>query len=301
LPKGDGNVKDLNKKVAVVTGAGSGIGRALSVCLTKEGCSLVLADVSESGLEQTRSMLGNTGGRVSTHVLDVADRAAVLSVASEAEAYHGQIDLLINNAGVLLCDYLENVSFRDFEWVMGVNFWGAVNCSMAFLPTLKMRPEAHIVTVSSISGLITTPTNGPYAASKSAVQAFTETLCQELESTNVGVSCVLCGGVRTCIFRNAPRFTSATAEMSAEEAICWYENAAKSTPELAAQAIVNGVKKNKRRILVGKDAYVTDLFARIAPSTSNQFAGYLMRNLNKTDPRYWGRLIISMIRPKKKA
>ena len=292
-------MKDLNNKVAVVTGAGAGIGRALAVCLAEEGCSLILADVSESGLEQTRGTLGITGGQVSTHVLDVADRDAVLAFASEAEAHHGQIDLLINNAGVLLCEYLENVSFQDFEWVMGVNFWGAVNCSKAFLPSLKNRPEAHIVTVSSVAGLITTPTNGPYAVSKSAVQAFTETLCQELESTNVGVSCVLAGGVRTGIFRNAPRFTSATADMSAEEAIRWYETAAKSTPEQAAQAIVNGVKKNKRRILVGKDAHAIDLFARLAPSTCNQLAGRLMRNLNKTDPRYWGRLIISLLTRKK--
>lgn len=299
MPQRDSNVKDLNNKVAVVTGAGSGIGRALAQCLAEEGCSLVLADVSESGLEQTRGMLGHTRGQVSTHVVDVADREAVLSFASEAEAHHGWIDLLINNAGVLLCDYIENVSFQDFEWVMGVNFWGVVNCTKAFLPSLKTRPEAHIVTVSSVAGLITTPTNGPYAASKSAVQAFTETLCQELEPTNVGVSCVLAGGVQTCIFRNAPKFTSATGDMSSEEAICWYENAAKSTPEQAAQAIVNGVKRNKRRILVGKDAHAIDSLARLAPGACNQLAGRLMRNLDKTEPRSWGRLIMSLLKRKK--
>jgi NAD(P)-dependent dehydrogenase (short-subunit alcohol dehydrogenase family) len=282
-------MKQLRDRIAVITGSGSGIGRALAQTLADEDCALALVDISESDLDETIRMLGPRARPVTRYVVDVADGRAVADLADRVVRDHGGVDLLINNAGVLMCDTLEDVSYENFEWVMGVNFWGPVHGVKAFLPHLKSRPEAHIVNMSSVAGLVTTPTNGPYAISKSAVKAFSETLAQELRHTNVRVSCVIAGGVKTGIFRNAPHMKSATPCMSCEETIVWYEQAAKTSAPQAARTIVKGIKKNKRRIMVGMDAHGIDAVTRLMPTFVNVCAGYMMSNLDKMNPRFWKR------------
>ncbi len=275
-------MKNVSGKVAAITGAASGIGRELALRIAREGASLALADIRADGLEETADLARKEGAFVSAHEVDVSQRDAVERFALEASTAHGRIDLLINNAGVLLCESLEDVSYECFEWVMGVNFWGTVQVTKALLPHLKLRPEAHIVNMSSVAGLLTTPNNGPYAISKSAVKAFTETLGQELRGTRVRVSTVIAGGVKTGIFRRAPLFRPADPCMSAEETVAWYETAAATTPSNAAAAIVRGIKKNRRRILVGPDAHGIDLMARLAPCGAGVCAGWLMSNLRVT-------------------
>ncbi len=274
-------MKVLRDKVAVITGAGSGIGRALGVELGKEGMELIIVDINEEGLLETCEMIKGHGSKATHHVVDVSDREAVHQFAKSLNAQGKGVDVLINNAGVLLCDTLENVTHDDFAWIMDVNFWGVVNVTKAFLPYMKDRGPAHIVNMSSLAGIVTTPCNGPYAISKSAVKAFTETLIQELRGTDLRVSCVIAGGVRTNIFRKASKFRSATPGMTSQECAIWYENAAKTTPEQAAKIIIKGIKKNKPRIIIGSDARIVDFLARIIPVGTNVVAGIVMSNLHK--------------------
>jgi NAD(P)-dependent dehydrogenase (short-subunit alcohol dehydrogenase family) len=185
-----------SKSVAVVTGAASGIGRALAIRLANEKIAgLAIADVNETGLNETASMIEAVGVPVSMHVFDVSDREAVESFAADVIAQHGGVTHLINNAGVGLFGTFQHVSIEDFEGLMGVNFWGVVNCTKAFLPTLLEQDQAHIVNVSSVFGLIAPSEQTAYCASKFAVRGFTESLRHELADTSVAVACVHPGGV----------------------------------------------------------------------------------------------------------
>jgi len=257
----------LSNKVAAVTGAASGIGRALALNLAKEGCSLALADIDAGGLEETASLISNDI-KVSTHIVDVSRRDQVFLFAEEAVGYHGGVDLVINNAGVALGDFLETVPLEDFEWLFGINFWGVVYGTMAFFPYLRKRPEGHIVNISSINGIIPNPNNGPYCAAKFAVKGYTETLAQEMHGTNIRVSCVHPGGIKTNIARNT-RFNRAMYSLSREKAVCLYEQELfRTSADEAAKCIIAGIRRNKRRILVGADAKALDLFVRLFPATA---------------------------------
>lgn len=187
-------MKDLKGRVAAITGAASGIGQMLAKNLAELGCNVAIADIDETGLKQTADMVSRTGVRVTTHVVDVSDRYQVYRYAEEAAHLHGGVHLLINNAGVALSELLEDATYEDFEWIMGINLWGVIYGCKAFLPHLKKEPEAHIVNVSSVYGIIAFPFNGAYCTTKFAVRGFTETLCQELKDTSVHVSCVHPGG-----------------------------------------------------------------------------------------------------------
>ena len=195
-------MRQLRDRVAVITGAASGIGRELAVTLAEEGCHVALVDIDEIGVGETRSRIHDQAVRVTTHACNVSQREEVYSLAQDVIAQHGQVDVMLNNAAVMVAESLEDVTYDDFEWLMGINFWGVVYCTKAFLPYLKLRPTAHLVNVSSVNGFLTTPNNGPYCITKFAVTGFTETLMQELAGTNVRVSCVVPGGVRTNIVRN---------------------------------------------------------------------------------------------------
>jgi hypothetical protein len=260
-------MKILANKTAAVTGAASGIGRMLAVNLANEGCSLALADVDTSGLQDTAKLIGNRV-KVTTHVVDVARREQVFQFADDAAGQHGGVDIIINNAGVALGDFLESVVLEDFEWLMGINFWGVVYGTMAFLPYLKKQPEGHVVNISSINGIMPNPNNGPYCAAKFAVKGYTETLAQEMHGTNIRVSCVHPGGIKTNIARNA-RVKRGMYGMTKEKAEKLYEKELMTTSaDDAAKIIISGIKSNKRRIMVGKDAKALDLLVRFFPVTA---------------------------------
>ena len=274
-------MKILKNKTAAVTGAASGIGRMLAVNLADEGCNLALADIDGAGLQETTALVG-AGVNVSTHIVDVSKRDQVFGFAEEAARRHGGIDIVINNAGVALGDFLETVPLEDFEWLMGINFWGVVYGTMAFLPYLKKQPEGHIVNVSSINGIMPNPNNGPYCSAKFAVKGYTETLAQEMHGTNIRVSCVHPGGIKTNIAKNA-RVNRAMYSLSKEKAQRLYEDELfRTTADDAAKTIITGIKRNRRRILIGTDAKVLDLLTRFFPVTAVSLSGLFSRYVART-------------------
>ncbi|MBU0994565.1 MAG: SDR family oxidoreductase [Proteobacteria bacterium] len=273
-------MKQLKNKVAAITGAASGIGRMLAVGLSKEGCHLAISDIDEKGLAETRNMIGDRVN-ISTHKVDVARQEDVFRFAEETIAHHGGVDMIFNNAGVSLGDFLETVPLADFKWLMGIDFWGVVHGTMAFLPLLKKRPEGHIINISSINGILSNPNNGPYCAAKFAVKGYTETLYQELMDTNIHVSCVHPGGIKTNIGRNA-RVNRALYNITKDSAVELYDKELfKTTAEQAAGIIISGVKRNERRIMVGNDAKVADMLTRLFPKTMVWLCAVVTRRLAK--------------------
>lgn len=255
---------NLEGGVAVVTGAGSGIGRALAGRLARERMSLALADVDAGGLEETARLVSGSKNYVSTHVVDVADAKRVAQFAEEVRAKHGRITLLINNAGVALYGTIEELSIPEFEWLMQINYWGVVYGVKTFLPLLRREPRAHIVNLSSIYGIISPAGQGAYCSAKFAVRGFTEVLMHELAGTSVGVSCVHPGGIRTPIARRA-RIATAADPALAEKHKNLFDIVAITPPEAAANRIVEGVQRGEPRILVGKDAVRLDRLQRMFP------------------------------------
>jgi short-subunit dehydrogenase len=252
--------------MAVVTGSGSGIGRALAQQLAAAGSALALADVDEAGLLQTAQSLERKSALVTTHVVDVADEAGVRSFAEEVGKSHGRVTLLINNAGVALHGDFEEVSLDDFRLLMNINFWGTVYGVKFFLPLLRREKRAQIVNISSVFGIVAPAGQCAYAASKFAVRGFTEALRHELEGCTVGVSCVHPGGIRTQIARRARIGTGVTRTGHHEKA-ARFEKLLRTSPEVAAARILRGVDRREPRILIGADAYQVDILQRLLPAT----------------------------------
>ncbi len=249
----------MTTSVAVVTGASSGIGRALAKQLDAEGYSLVLCDVNEPGLRETQSLLERGSQRVT---LDVSNRAAVQAMAADVIATHGRIDLVINNAGVTVDASIAEVSLEDFEWLFGINFWGVVYGTKAFLPKMLEQRSGTIVNVSSVFGMIGFPRQGTYNASKFAVRGFTEALWCELEGTGVTAVSVHPGGIKTNIARDARSKESAAVK---EKLASDFHRVARTTPEQAAEVILRGVYDKKRRVMIGADAQLIQLMSRLLP------------------------------------
>jgi NAD(P)-dependent dehydrogenase (short-subunit alcohol dehydrogenase family) len=256
----------LNGGVAVVTGAGSGIGRALAQQLAAAGSALAIADIDETGLQETAQSLGNKSALVTTHHLDVANEKSMKSIADEVFERHGRVTLLINNAGVSLHGDFDEVSLDDFRWLMDINFWGTVYGVKHFLPILKREQRAHIVNLSSVFGLIAPAGQVPYAASKFAVRGFTEALRHELQDSSIAVSCVHPGGIRTPIARHS-RLGAGTSAAKRDANIARFERFARTPPEKAAACILRGVERRSPRILIGADAYVIDTLQRLRPAS----------------------------------
>ncbi|WP_164001497.1 SDR family NAD(P)-dependent oxidoreductase [Pyxidicoccus caerfyrddinensis] len=259
-------MKTVKNRVAAITGAGSGIGRATAVLLARSGCNVALSDVNEQGLGETADQCRAHGVRVNTARVDVAKREAVHDWADAVARELGAVHVVVNNAGVALGATIEDTRYEDFEWLMNINFWGVVYGTKAFLPHLRAAGEGHIVNVSSVFGLIGVPTQGAYNAAKFAVKGFTEALRQELEveSVPIGVTCVHPGGIKTNIARNA-RVTHRkgwTDERSTSD----FEKSFSTTPEKAASDILSAILKNRRRQLIGGDAVFIDLMQRMLPT-----------------------------------
>ncbi|MBP8006124.1 MAG: SDR family oxidoreductase, partial [Acinetobacter sp.] len=206
-------MKTFKDKVAAITGAGSGIGQALAIALAKQGCNLALSDVSETGLANTVALLQAFPVKVTTHKVDVATRDEIAAWAKTVVEQHGKVNLIFNNAGVALGSTAEGVSYEDLEWLIGINFWGVVYGTKEFLPYLKQSGDGHIINISSMFGLTAQPTQSAYNASKFAVRGFTESLRQELDIENSGVSatCIHPGGIRTNIAKAARMNNSVTS------------------------------------------------------------------------------------------
>ena len=251
--------------VAVITGAASGIGRALAIRLAAEKIAgIAISDVNEGGLNETAKLISASELRVSAHLTNVADLSEVERLAEEVVTQHGRVTHLINNAGVGLIGTFDQLSIKDFEWLMGINFWGVVYGCKVFLPILEKEESAHIVNVSSVFGLIAPPEQSAYASAKFAVRGFTESLRHEMDGSTVSVSCVHPGGIKTNIVRNAKLGSEAPQEWK-DQGTKFFDRVAKTTPEEAANVIVEGIKAKNPRILIGKDARAISHISRLFP------------------------------------
>lgn len=258
----------FRNKVAAITGAGSGIGRALATGLAKGGCEVALSDINEVGLEETASQARAHGVKVSTERVDVSNRDAVHAWADTVVANHGRVNLIFNNAGVALGSTVESTNYEDFEWLMAINFWGVVYGTKAFLPHLKASGDGHVVNVSSILGLAGMPGQSAYNCAKFAVRGFTESLRQELAMTDAPVraTSVHPGGIKTNIAR-AARTDHSLREVGidSEDPAKQFERAFITTADKAAEIILRGVAKQRGRVLVGPDAHAFDWIVRLLP------------------------------------
>jgi NAD(P)-dependent dehydrogenase (short-subunit alcohol dehydrogenase family) len=263
-------------RVAVVTGAAGGIGRAISLSLARRGAHLALADVDERGLAETAALAAGAGARTSTHRLDVADREAVRQLPDAVLAVHGRADLLVNNAGVALGGTFEQVAEADFDWLMEVNFHGLVRLTRAFLPLLRRSDAARIVNLSSLYGLVSPPGQTAYSASKFAVRGFSNALRHELEGSTVGVTVVHPGGVATSIARNARIPTGAPAD-EVERRRRRADRMLRMPPEEAGEIIVRAIERDAARVIVGNDAKIVALIERLMPVGYWRLLGRLAR------------------------
>ncbi len=272
-------MKQLKNRVAVVTGVASGIGRELSILLAKEGADLAIADINEEGLKATYNEVEKIGGKVSMHLLDVSDRAAMEQFPRDVIEIHQHVHLLVNNAGVAVTDTVLNGDLKDFEWLMGINFWGVVYGCKFFLPYLLKEDEAHIVNLSSIFGLAGVSSQAVYCSAKFAVRGFTETLIAELKGSNVRVSCVHPGGVTTNIAKNARFKKSFNCEQREEMVNLFAKLTQFMSPQKAAKILLKGIKGNKRRILIGPDSRLISVVTRLSPSYYHGVPRFFFRML----------------------
>lgn len=259
-------MKNFSNKVVVITGAGSGIGRALAVNLAGKGARLALSDVNDAGLNETAALAKDAGAPdVHTAHLDVADRAAFTAYAAEVADHFGQVNVIVNNAGVALAGDAVDLSYDDMEWIVGINFWGVVHGTKEFLPHLIASGDGHVVNLSSLFGLLAMPGQSAYNATKFAVRGFTEAVREEMliAGHKVGVTSVHPGGIKTAIARSA---RVSDKEDKAATAKLFDEKLAKMTPERAAEIIVKGITKNQARVLVGLDAHALHNFQKFAGS-----------------------------------
>ncbi|OJZ67365.1 acetoin dehydrogenase [Mycobacterium paraffinicum] len=262
-------------KVAVVTGAGSGIGQALAVELARSGAKVAISDVDLEGLAETEARLKAIGAEVKADRLDVTEREAFLAYADAVREHFGKVNQIYNNAGIAFTGDVEVSQFKDIERVMDVDFWGVVNGTKAFLPHLIASGDGHVINVSSVFGLFAVPGQAAYNSAKFAVRGFTEALRQEMAATGrpVAVTTVHPGGIKTAIARNA---TAAEGLDQAQLAKVFDKRLAKTSPERAAQIILEAVRKKRARVLVGTDAKVLDALVRVLGSGYQQLFGPVM-------------------------
>ena len=249
-------------KIAAITGAGSGIGRALALQLNRAGCELYLSDISNAGLQETVSLLERKDIAANPQQLDVSDKAAVHAWAERIAAERGHVDIVINNAGVAYAATVEDSDYEHHEWLMSINFWGVVYGTQAFLPLLRKSTQGHLLNVSSVFGLVGVQTQSAYNAAKFAVRGYTEALRQELAGSNIHVCCVHPGGIKTNIARNA---RGGDANMSADQRGDEFLKYARTTAESAAAQMIRAIEKRKKRLLIGADAKYISLISRLLP------------------------------------
>jgi short-subunit dehydrogenase len=261
-------------QVAVVTGAAGGIGRALCLELARRGCDLALVDRNEAGLADTAERVEAIGRRASLHVVDVADRARMERLPEEVVTAHGRVDLLVNNAGVSIAGPLESLPLEDWEWIVGINFWGMVYGCRTFLPHLRQGKQAQIVGILSDFALLGFPTKAAYCATKFAARGFYESLRAELHGTGVGVTCVYPGPASTDIARNGRSWDPAKNEVEAR-----FLQQRGIPLERIAAATARGIERNAARVLIGRETCAFDIMKRLFPAGTDALVGRFWRRV----------------------
>ena len=259
-------MKKFEGRVVVITGGGSGIGRATALRLGEKGCQLALVDVNKERLEEVRAELEARGTKTSIHVADVSDADRMRALVGEVVDAHGCVNIIVNNAGVSVIKNFDEHTLEDFQWLVGINFWGVVHGCMFFLPELRKADEAHIVNISSMFGFMGVPGQSSYCATKFAVKGFTESLWCELDGTSVGVTSIHPGGVATNIASSSRVNTEADRTNLHEST-----NKHGHSPDSIALAIVSGIEKNRLREISGVESYVVDWAKRLFPVRSQSW------------------------------
>ena len=281
-------MKNFKYKVAAITGAGSGMGQQLEVLLAKAGCHLSISDVNEKGLAETVELVKPYNVRVTSKKVNVAKLEEVRAWAADTVQNHGSVNMIFNNAGVALGSTVEGANYEDLEWIMGINYWGVVYGTKEFLPYIKKTGEGHIINTSSLFGLTAQPTQSAYNSSKFAVRGFTESLRQELDIENCGVSalCVHPGGIRTNIANDARMNDSLKSlGMNPEKSAKAFNKLLRMPAEDASQQILDAVLKNKRRLLIGNDAKAIDLMQRILPTGYQKVTALATKLSKRLEPK----------------
>jgi short-subunit dehydrogenase len=273
-------MRSLEGKVAVVTGAGTGIGRETALALGRKGCRLALCDIDVEPLEALREELESTGTTVSTHRVDVSSRQEMEEFAASVVDRYGSAQILINNAGVTVYATFEEHSLEDLEWILGVNLWGILHGCKFFLPHLKAAGEGHIVNLSSVFGIIAPPLQTSYVASKFAVRGFSESLRAELAEYNVGVTSVHPGAIKTNIIQNARLVTHTRTEL--RDSTQRLFDRLGTTPDVVAARVVKAIEYNSPRVLITKEARVADALKRLMPATTD---GIVARVFKRVTPK----------------
>lgn len=253
-------MKNFKGRVAVVTGAAGGIGRATCVRLAERGCAIAAADIDANGLRSLEKALRDCGTKVSIHIVDVASSAAMAAFAREVERIHGAAHILVNNAGVVIAGTFEQQRLEDLEWLVGINYWGVVYGCHYFLPLLERQDEAHIVNLSSMFGFLGLPEQSGYCATKAAVRALSESLWAELRSKQIGVTSIHPGCINTSIVASG-RIDDDDARRDVQSLFDRFG----ASPDIVAKAILRGIEKNKLRVRVRPESIVTEWVKRFAP------------------------------------
>ena len=281
-------MKNFKNKVAAITGAGSGMGQQLAILLAKAGCHLSISDVNEKGLAETVELVKPYNVRVTSKKVNVAKVEEMRAWAADTVQNHGSVNMIFNNAGVALGSTVEGANYEDLEWIMGINYWGVVYGTKEFLPYIKKTGEGHIINTSSLFGLTAQPTQSAYNSSKFAVRGFTESLRQELDIENCGVSalCVHPGGIRTNIANDARMNDSLKSlGMNPEKSAKAFNKLLRMPAEDASQQILDAVLKNKRRLLIGNDAKAIDLMQRILPTGYQKVTALATKLSKRLEPK----------------
>jgi len=267
----------FNGKITVITGAASGIGRELALHMARDGAVIAAADYDKKGLDETVKMVRDSGGRAEGFTVDISDMKQVTKFASDVRKKLGSIDILVNNAGVTLFGKFEELAIKDMEWIMNINFWGAIYMTKAFLPDIKEKQGSFLVNVASIFGVIGVGNQSAYCSTKFGIRGFTEALQDELHAFPVKVISVLPGGIKTNIAKNARFIKEGAVMKDTEKLVRRLDKIAKTTAAEAASVIIDGIKKGKARVLIGSDARLLDRLQRYLPVMYNRVIAKIFR------------------------